>query len=235
MPENHDCGGDSAAYVLGALEPHEVVAFRRHLETCAICRDEVESMQELTDVLPMGTPQYPAPKQLRKRILDEVRADARSRQAQSHTRAAGIRRPLFAGVFAGVGGAGIRRPLLAAGAAAVIAVAAIAGVELGGSGGTHVYAASVGDAQLRVSSGHGELVVHHLPQPPGSNIYEVWLKRGNANPTPTKALFGVTKSGDADVDVPGNLHGVTSVLVTQEPAGGRSVPTTTPVVVASLA
>jgi anti-sigma factor RsiW len=32
--ENRDCGADAAAYVLGALEPEEVEAFRAHMATC---------------------------------------------------------------------------------------------------------------------------------------------------------------------------------------------------------
>ena len=39
----------------------------------------------------------------------------------------------------------------------------------------------------------------------------------------------------ADGGVPGDLHGVTKVLVTQEPAGGSLVPTSAPVIVAPLA
>ena len=36
-----DCGADAAAYVLGSLERSEAEAFRAHLQTCAVCRDEV--------------------------------------------------------------------------------------------------------------------------------------------------------------------------------------------------
>jgi Anti-sigma-K factor rskA/Putative zinc-finger len=39
MSETPECGGDAAAYVLGALEPHEVEAFRAHMQECAVCRD----------------------------------------------------------------------------------------------------------------------------------------------------------------------------------------------------
>ena len=37
-----------------------------------------------------------------------------------------------------------------------------------------------------------------------------------------------------DVDVPGNLHGVTHVMVTREPAGGTQKPTHPPVIRAYL-
>ena len=37
MSENRDCGADAAAYVLGALEPAEAEAFRRHMTSCVVC------------------------------------------------------------------------------------------------------------------------------------------------------------------------------------------------------
>ena len=87
---------------------------------------------------------------------------------------------------------------------------------------------SPGEAQLRISHNQAELVVSHLPPPPAGRIYEVWLKRGSTSPAPTSALFSVTADGAATVDVPGDLHGVSQVLVTQEPAGGSRVSTHSP-------
>jgi anti-sigma-K factor RskA len=85
-----------------------------------------------------------------------------------------------------------------------------------------------------VTAGHAELVVHHFAAPPAGEIYEVWLGRPDQKPQPTNALFSVTASGDGDVDVPGNLHGVNQVMVTPEPAGGSPVPTHPAVITADL-
>jgi hypothetical protein len=93
---------------------------------------------------------------------------------------------------------------------------------------------SPGAAQLHISHNHAELVVSRLPPPPAGRIYEVWLKRGSSSPAPTSALFSVTADGAATVDVPGNLGGVSQILVTQEPAGGSRVSTHRPLIVASL-
>ena len=93
---------------------------------------------------------------------------------------------------------------------------------------------SPGAAHLRISHNHAELVVARLPPPPAGRIYEVWLKRGSTSPAPTSALFSVTANGAATVDVPGNLRGVSQILVTQEPAGGSRVSTHRPLIVASL-
>jgi len=124
---------------------------------------------------------------------------------------------------------------LAALAAAAVAVVAI----VGGSGlsGTVLPArvsGIAGSAQLKLVHGHGELVVKHLTAPGKDRVYEVWLQRGDAAPVPASVLFSVSTSGDADVGLPGDLSGVSSVLVTSEPLGGTSKPTRAPVIVARL-
>jgi anti-sigma factor RsiW len=227
-PESHDCGRDLAAYVLGALEAAEAEEFRRHLDSCAICRDEAAAFSQVVDALPMAAPQQPAPRELRRRIMRDVRAEPRG-QAR-HVR------PLWP-AWERL----ISRPALATSlAVALAALAIVGGLELGSTGSTpaKVIQAAVtgvpGSAQLRISGGRAELIVSRLPPPPAGHIYEVWVKRGHQSPAPTRVLFSVTASGAADVGVPGNLSGVNTILVTQEPAGGSLVPTHPPVIVARL-
>lgn len=222
----HDCSGEAAAYALGALEPAEADAFRRHLETCVVCRDEVSAFERTVDALPSAVPQYRAPRTIRRRVMRDVRADARKRAAAAprrHSRGAGARRPVLAG----------------AGALATAVIALVLVLSLAGGGAhTHVYRAAVsgaGSAQLRVSGGRAELVLHHFPPPPAGEVYEVWLQRGAAAPSPTRTLFSVTSGGDADVGVAGVVSGVSRVMVTPERAGGSLVPTHAPVIVAPLA
>ncbi|MFZ0089403.1 MAG: anti-sigma factor, partial [Solirubrobacteraceae bacterium] len=124
-------------------------------------------------------------------------------------------------------------------ATALVLVVVAAGAGLAASAGapSRVIRAQVtggGSAQLRVTGGRGELVVHRFSPPPAGQIYEVWLKRSSGRPAPTSALFSVTAQGDGDVDVPGSLRGVKRVLVTPEPAGGSVVPTHAPVIRANL-
>lgn len=216
--DQHDCGADAAAYAMGALEPAEAEAFRRHMETCAVCSEDVASYESVVRALPMAAPQYRAPKEVRRRVMREI-------QPKGQT----SRSPMRAWR--------VPRQAVAIGCGAVLAAAALGVVGLTGSGGrptTHVYAASVGDAVVRVSGGRAELIVKHLPQPGAGKIYEVWFKHGSAAPRPTKALFGVDTSGKGDVVVPGSVHGVNQLLVTSEPAGGTQVPTSAPVIVAPL-
>jgi anti-sigma factor RsiW len=226
--ETHDCGHDLAAYALGALEPPEAEEFRRHLDSCAVCRDEVAAFSQVVDALPMAAPPQRVPRALRRRIMRDVRADPRHR-----ARRAGRFWPAWERL--------VSRPALASGlAAALVALAIFGGIELGsaGSGPTRVIRAVVagmpGSAELRIAGGRADLIVTRLPPPPAGRIYEVWVKRGQQPPAPTRALFSVTASGAADVGVPGNLRGVTTIMVTQEPAGGSLVPTHPPVIVARL-
>ncbi len=228
MSENTDCCGDAAAYALGALQPGEAERFRSHLESCIVCRDELVALQAAVDVLPLSAPQHPAPRALRRRVMRAVRSEPVLTARSARPR----RRPLFP--------ARVTRPALVAGVLAAAALATVGGIELasGGSNPARVIRASVtgsqGRAQLRIAGGHAELVVNHLPPPPPGRIYELWIKREDRPPSPTRALFSVTAAGAADVGVPGKLNGVTAIMVTPEPAGGSRVPTHAPVIVAHL-
>jgi hypothetical protein len=86
-------------------------------------------------------------------------------------------------------------------------------------------------AELRKVGSRLELVVVGMPAPPPGRIYELWLEHGSEAPLPTDALFSVTKAGSGSVGVPGDLHGVSKVLVTDEPLGGSLKPTRTPVII----
>jgi anti-sigma-K factor RskA len=221
-----ECGGDVAAYALGSLDDAETEAFRRHLDECVVCRDELTSFQEVVDVLPMSAPPYQASPALRRRVMRAVAEEARGPAR------GGARTPRR-------GRLSFSRPALALGGSFALAVAAaivVLVLSSSSSPSARVIAAQVtgqGSASLRVSKGHAELVVHRFAAPPNGQIYEVWLQRGGVA-HPTKALFGVNEQGDADVDVPGNLHGVSRVMVTREPAGGSQKPTHPPVISATL-
>jgi anti-sigma-K factor RskA len=224
MPENHDCAGNAAAYVLGALDEHEVDEFRRHLASCAVCRDEVIVFGGVVDALPASAAQYPVPKGLRRRVMRAVRNEPRLDT--------GGRKPARPSWWSTV-----PRGALAAGVAVAAVVAVVIGVAIGSSssGGTRVISASVGNAELRVSGARADLIVHHLPPPGPGRIYELWTERAGQPPAPTAALFSVTSAGTAQVGVPGSVSGVSKVLVTPEPDGGSQVPTHAPVIVASTA
>jgi anti-sigma-K factor RskA len=229
------CGDNAAPYVLGALTAEELEAFREHLQSCAICREEVAALQVVAGALPAIAPQVSAPVELKRNVMASVREDARREQqlsrASSEARAArSVRRPVLAWLR--------WRPQLASGAlaAAVVAVVVIA-ISSGGGAGTRVIRAEViprgADASLQVSDGRAQLEISGMPQTPPQRVYEVWVKR-SGSPQPTDALFTVTSHGDATVGVPGSVSGVKVIMVTSEPLGGTKVPTTSPVIIARL-
>ena len=219
IANGHRCGEDAAAYVLGALEPSEVEEFRAHLADCAACQKEVAEFEQITGALPESATQYQVPKDLRRRVMSEVRATPKAQEASRKTPARSWRPALaWGGAFA---------------AAVIVALVLVVALSSGGSS-TKTIQASTGAAELRISGGRGDLIVHRLPQLPAGRIYEMWVQRGSAAPTPTGTLFGVRSDGSAAVGVPGSLSGISAVLVTQEPAGGTPAPTSAPVIVAPV-
>jgi hypothetical protein len=227
-PDGRECGGDVAAYALGALTPEEAAEFRGHLESCAICRDELNAFVDVVDALPLTVPQRHAPAAVRRNVLREVTAHGQPSGERSDavpTRPAHRRW-------------GLPQAALAFGAVVLAAVIVFVAVQLSSSSSQNrVIQAQVigsGAAELRIAGGHASLVLHHFAPPPPGKIYELWIQRAHQAPSPTTALFSVNRAGSGTVGVPGGLNGVLAVLVTPEPAGGSQAPTHTPIISVSL-
>lgn len=227
---------DIGAYVLGALDEHEVEPFREHLATCAECREEVAQLREVTDSLAIAVPRAEASKELRTRLMSVVRGEAEL------LRAAGDEADRPPARTRSIWRWRVFPAIVATGAlAAGVLIGALA-LNTGSSQQTRVIQAQVlppaaghrAAAALRKVGSHVELQVTGMPAPALGHIYEVWLKDGSRPPEPTDALFSVTGQGNGTVGVPGDLHGVSKVMVTEEPAGGSLEPTHSPVIVASV-
>ncbi len=227
---------DAAAYVLTALEEREFESYRAHLDGCAGCREEILKLQPVADSLALAVARVQAPESMRARVMATVHAEAELLHAAGHEADRPMRaRARFRWGFA---------PSFATAAAGVLAVGVVIGALVFDSGSTHrarVIQASVlipghrATAALQVADeSHIQLVVENMPAPPRGRIYEVWLARGAQPPEPTDARFSVTARGDSSVGIPGNLNGVTKVLVTDEPLGGSLKPTRAPVIVAQV-
>jgi anti-sigma-K factor RskA len=205
---------DAAPYVLGALEPDEEHAFIRHLERCEVCRDEVTAFAPVIEALPASAPAYRVPRALRRRVLRAVRAEPKSAAARPDPKSPRSQ------------AASPRAGWLALGLA--VAAAALV-VQLGSPHrAERVIPATVGQAELRVAGDRGELIAA-LPALPTNRTYELWRVGPGGIPRPS-TLFAATSRGTADLGVPGDLHGVTRLLVTVEPRGGSLVPTTRAVI-----
>lgn len=221
--ENPDCAGEAAAYVLGALAPAEAQAFEAHLAECAICHDEVDSLEGVVRALPMAAPQYLTPRRLRRRVMGSIRKETSRARPRSRTLLHTRR---------------LRPRLALAAVAAVAAAATIAAVSVTTSSQiSRVIQASVagpGSAELVLNDGRADLIARRLSPPPPGQIYEVWLKAPHKHPTPAGVLFRPTSNTTTDVALTQSLHGISQVMVTQEPQNGTLVPTHAPVIVARL-
>jgi anti-sigma-K factor RskA len=229
-----ECAGNAAPYVLGALEEREHEQFRAHLETCAVCREEVAALQVVANSLPSLAPRLGAPPELKSRVMATVRSEAGWSSAREPVPA---REPALTRWRSRFTATPRRAGLALAGLAATVALLAVALLSGGSGSSERVIRAQVvaprATASLHLRDGRADLQVSGMPQPGGNRVYEVWVKRtGGAQPT--DALFTVGAAGRATVAVPGSIAGVKQVLVTAEPRGGSSSPTSAPVIIASI-
>jgi anti-sigma-K factor RskA len=219
---DHEQWADSlGAWMLGALPEEEAAGFKRHLDECAVCREDAASLQVAVDALPASAAPHAPPPALKGRIMAVVEGEAELLQAAGPEsdrlqRRSGDRRSWLGGLSL--------RPALALGLAA-LAIGFLASQAL--QGGPEKITAQVqsgGRATLEVQDGQGRLVASHLPDPPNGRVYQVWLDKGGPAPEPTNVLFTTSRDGSATADVP-SLDGVKRVMVTDEPSGGSRSPT----------
>jgi hypothetical protein len=217
---------DVAAYVLGALDEPE--AYREHLATCTTCQAQVADLQAVADTLPTTVPSVRAPRALVAHVLATARSEAELLNAAGPQ---ADRPPRRANRWRS-------RPMTLAIAGAIAACAAAAAIVINSGSSPHERVISTqiatsiqgAHASLYQINNHSNLVVTGMPQPALGKIYEVWLNRGGTSPQPADALFNVSDHGNGSVAVPENLHGVKEVMVTSEPLGGSTHPTSPPLI-----
>lgn len=240
---DHQQWADSiGAYLLEALPDSERIGFERHVEACATCRDEVESLLVATHALPASVEQLAPPPELKARLMAVVSAEAQLLEAAAGPRA-DLPEPA---VVHERGREPLRRrfrlpalrPAFAlACAAALLVLGGLGGVLLGDGSSedgardrTVVASVERGDASAKLVVGRdaSRLEVANLRKPPEDRVFQVWTQRPGGKPVPSTALFVPRADGSASVAVPGSLRGVEEVLVTDEPVGGSKAPTRTP-------
>jgi anti-sigma-K factor RskA len=234
---------DSAGpWVLGALGEEEQDAFATHLESCETCRREVADLQVVADALPMAAPQVVPPPELKSRIMAVVNAEAQLLRAAGPEADRVADRPRERerrGWWRRLAAPVTRlRPLPAAGLASLLLAVGVAGGVLLSGGDDTVTHPGFGprgaEVALRVTGDHGKLDLSGMPAPPPGRVYQVWLVRGKERPRPTHTLFTVPRDGHTEVDIMESLKGTDRVLVTAEPSGGSTQPTSDPIVGATL-
>jgi anti-sigma-K factor RskA len=216
----HERRDDIAAYLLGALTPAEEAELERHLEGCGRCREEMRWLEPAVRTIPESAERLEPPRQLRDRLMAEVRGEARDRPQPPRRRRWSLPRLRLAGGLA----------------AAALAVAAFAGYEIGkdGSGGGSGGATTVVSRQpqgvvakmVREGEG-GTLQLAHVRDLPPDKVLEAWVSRdGEVEAVP--ALFVPDRDGRASTRIE-DMSGVDVVMVTAEPRGGSDTPTSDPI------
>ena len=220
----------SGAYALNALGPEEAAEFRRHLEGCQACREEVRELQSA--VARMGAAEAAAPPpDLKSRILAAADRTPQDRPAGRTSSGSSSRPPWFTW-------------LAAAAAALVIAGGGAVGVRamLDGDGGLNqgvvrvfeaqdAHTASVetaegGKLRVAVSASRKEMAVDTRELPPldENHVYQLWSVHGDEM---VSAAILTDPEAGAAMGMPDEE---TQVALTVEPAGGSEQPTSDPIV-----
>lgn len=212
---------DLAAYMLGALTPDETAGFERHLEGCEHCQAEMRWFEPALQSLPESVERQEPPPGLRAALMAEVRADAEPQ-----------RRPVQRRSWSW-----FSKPAVAL-ATLVLAVAAVAGYEIGKGGSddggpSTVVAREHGITVKMVRDGEGgTLHLANLHQLPPDKVLEAWVRReGTVEAVP--ALLVPDRRGQAETSI-ADMSGVDTVMVTEEPQGGSETPTGDAIVTMSV-
>ncbi len=212
---------------LGAVAPEEERLLRRHLARCAVCREELASLEKVTGSLSLGLPRVEPPADLEQRIMDRVYRSAGPQPAQAPVRAA-------ARFFA--------RPALAAAAAVLIVALAAGNVMQWVRGASRPVAGSpgfttwvlVGQSTAQGAFGtvvldsqdeSGVMAMRGLPRLDAAHQYQLWLVRDGARRS--GGVFSVDEEGYGALllKVPVDFKDFTSIGISLEPAGGSPAPT----------
>ncbi len=226
----------SGAYALNALAPDEAAEFRRHLDGCQACRDEVRELQ--TAVARMGAAEAKAPPpELKARVLAAADRTPQEPPAPGRLRSRGG------------GGRPWALVLAAAAAAVIVAGAGIVGVRavldhgpqgedptlaqevemVFGAQDAHtatVETANGGRLTVAVSASRDEMAVdtRQLPALDGEHVYQIWAVHGEE--MVSAAILSDPGSGAAM----GMPDATTEVALTVEPSGGSEQPSGPPIV-----
>jgi anti-sigma-K factor RskA len=224
----HPDRDDLVAFALGALEPSEERAVEGHAPSCARCTRELEALVPAVGALGESVEQLEPPPELRERVLAEVRADV-DRSAEEARPQRAPRRG-WRGLFA--------RPAIAVGLSIVIA--AVGGYLIAGNNGgagpeqttVPVVAEQGIGGTLAVGENASMLDLHGLAQLKGSEVYQVWVAKGQS--LRPSSNFIPDASGRAMTAVDGGLSQGTKVLVTKESGPGHTTPTSPPLLSATV-
>ena len=206
-----------AAYALDALADDDLSAFEQHLAGCERCRADLSSLRVAVETLPASVEPRRPPRRLRRRLLAEVRGDARREPRGADPRASGAR----------------WRPALALTAVAALLVGGLIGYVGGGSGdeqGQIVVAARataeappLAAATVSYTGDTAVLETSGLPPAGAGNVYQAWIRTGEE--IAPSSVFVIDRAGNGVAAIPQGISGADELMVTREPSGGSESPT----------
>lgn len=210
------------AYALGILEPEEVDAVERHLESCPPCRALAESYRAVPTDLLYAVPQVAPPPSLRDRVLARIAEQVAPVPAETaaplptprqRTGLARFLESLFGG-SRDVEAGRLLRELIADPDSIVIS---LAGTEHAPESTARLVSAPRRHEAVLVTRGLRALDRAHQ--------YQVWLLRGGQPRPSTVFRVGAGGEGIAVVPAQGLVTAFDTVAITPEPAGGSPGPT----------
>jgi len=258
MTAHEQFADDLALYALDALDDTQRAVVEQHVESCAACRRELESLRGDMALVALSTSGPHPPQRSRERLMAAMAAE---RPAVVPTRSAGA-----AGAWFGWLGWMAAAVMLVAGATLVndsrgkneALQREIAGLQtktaaqdaelqrvrdsftaFTGPGAqpvtlvvTNSHPQPQGKAIYVQSSGRLLFVANNLPALPDDKAYELWLLPSTGNPLPA-GVFRPDAKGSSVVVNPPLAAGVSAkgFAITVEPKEGSAAPTTKPVMV----
>lgn len=236
---DHDLHMLTGAYATDALDSQERDAFRVHLHSCAVCRQEVAELSATAARLALAASE-PVPAGMRERVLADA---ARTRQLSPVVSDLAARR---------AGRTWYQAPATAAAAVLLVAATGLGGlavVEQRNADQARTEAARIasiavdpdrvertvavtGGGTATVLAAGGQAFFHSsdLPRLPDGRAYQLWRIRGQES---TSA--GVLGRGGDVTRLVADVGPDDAVGVTVEPAAGSDQPTSEPVVLVTMA
>lgn len=220
----------AAAYALDAVDDVERRAFKRHLEDCAWCQEEVASYDGAVSALAQLTPLVEPPPAMKDALMAGLDSTPKRTALE---RSPAVNHRLLAAAAAALvlligGGVAVGQPWKEPVVVATLDEASL--VE--NAPDARQYAASSGAARVivTVSRSTGRAIVQGEqmdPAPPGRS-YQGWFLDGSGTP---RSAGLMSSSGKSQL-----LQGRpgATFAVTVEPSGGSKAPTTKPIITVQL-
>ena len=209
---------DLGAFVLGGLEPEEAVEIRRHLASCSDCRNELEELEKINQVLKAAPPPIDPPDHLKDEILSRVRGE---KPPSSRKNLRFIPPAVAAAALLVVTTLGIFFSLQEKPPVAVVQLNPTAAALQ--EGNEHYW----GVAELRPQPLGNQLVelkLNNLDEPEPDSFYEMWFVSGENHIS--AGTFTTTGLGETEVwlTVPPEARDYRTLLITEESVADDSAP-----------